>query len=191
MEERWGACCPCAPLKNKEIVMENMNDTNSQKGKSIGNEPDTHKIVISILLAAEILITLSTIVTFGLYNYFYKINGYVFTWFWIKGLFGIVLFIIGAFKEKIVFKKSFIGYLIIPVIFSVLSFIGIIRGIMRPWNYNYYIEESIQELCYVIGFPLWILYLLQDRHKANRYLIGMSGCLTPLARFIVSLIMFG
>jgi hypothetical protein len=99
---------------------------------------------------------------------------------------GIILFIIGLRKEKIVFKKNFIGFLIIPMIFSVLSLIGVIQGIIHPWNYNYYIEDSIKELCSIIGFPLWILHFLQERHRANKILIGISAFLTPLAIIVVN-----
>jgi hypothetical protein len=175
--------------------MENTNDNNikngeylnknNYSGKNIERETNIHKIIVSILLIAEMAITFSTIITFGFYDYFWKINGYVFTWFWVKGLLGIILFIIGSCKEKIIFKKNFIRFLIIPMIFSILSFIGVIRGIIHPWNYNYYIEESIKEMCYVIGFPLWILYFLQERHNVNKSLIGISSLLTPIARLVV------
>jgi hypothetical protein len=174
--------------------MENMNDNDNQNsfdengennydGKNIEKET---KIIIYVLLIIEITITFSTIITFGFYDYFWKINGYAFTWFWVKGLLGIVLFILGLHDEKMVVKKNFIGFLIIPIIFSVLSFIGVIRGIIHPWNHNYYIRDSIKEMCYVIGFPLWILYLLQEKHKTNKFLIGISAILTPLARLVVN-----
>ncbi|MDR3173915.1 MAG: hypothetical protein LBU19_06680 [Treponema sp.] len=179
--------------------MENTNDDNIQNdgradeegkggrnGKNTAKKSGIHKITVSALLIAEIAITFSTIITFGFYDYFWKINGYTFTWFWLKGLLGIILFIAGSCREKIIFKKNFIKFLIVPVIFSALSFTGVIRGIIHPWNYNYYIQDSLKEMCYVIGFPLWILYFLQERHGANKFLIGISAFLTPIARFVVN-----
>jgi len=144
------------------------------------------KMFVLILLFIEMIITVSVIITWANYDYFWKINGYAFTWYWVKGLLGIILFIIELKLNGIRFKKVFIGVLVIPIIFSIINFISVIYGIIYPWNYNYYIMDSIKSMALVIGFPLWLIYLLQERHGIKKILIGLSSILTPIMFLVVA-----
>jgi hypothetical protein len=145
------------------------------------------KIFVLILLFIEMIITISFIITWANYDYFWKmkINGYAFTWYWVKGLVGIILFIIELKLNGIKFKRDFICVLVIPFIYSIFNLIGVIMGIIHPWNYHYYIMDSLKGMLLTIGFPLWLIYLLQERHGIKKYLIGLSGILTPIMDFVI------
>jgi hypothetical protein len=148
-----------------------------------------NKIFVLILLFIEIIITIFFIITWINYSYFWEINSYVFTWFWVKGLLGIILFIYEINNSKIKFKISFLGYLVFPMILSVEEFIRIIKMCMEPF---YELQnEILRSLSIIIGFPLWIVYLLQERYKINKCLIGFSSILTPIMILIVFLIASG
>jgi hypothetical protein len=143
-------------------------------------------IFVLILLFIEIIITISFIITWLNYFYFWEISSYAFTWFWVKGLLGIILFIYEINNSKIKFKIFFLGYLVFPMILSVEEFIRIIKMCMDPF---YELpNEILRSLSIIIGFPLWIIYLLQERYKINKFLIGFSSILTPIMVFIVLLI---
>ena len=148
---------------------------------------DRKKSFTLILLFIEIIITISVIITWILYDTFWKINGYAFTWFWVKGVLGIIVFIVGMYLWKIKFKKLFIGFLIIPIIFSIWQFVGVIYGIIHPWNIHYYKMDAIKAMCLVLGHPLWIIYLLQEQLNINKKLIGLSSTLTPIMYLIVAI----
>jgi len=147
------------------------------------------KIFVLILLLIEIIITISVIITWANYVYFWKINSYAFTWFWVKGLLGIILFIYEINNSRIIFRISFLGYLVFPMILSVYEFIRIIKMCMDPF---YGLQnEILRSLSIIIGFPLWIVCLLQERYKINKFLIGFSSILTPIMILIVFLIASG
>ena len=146
-------------------------------------------IFVLILLFIEIIITISFIIMWVNFHYLWEISSYAFTWFWVKGLLGIILFIFEIINSKINFKISFLVYLVFPMILSVEEFIRIIKMCMEPF---YELpNEILRSLSIIIGFPLWIICLLQERYKINKFLIGFSSILTPIMIFIVFLIASG
>jgi len=148
------------------------------------------KYVMVCLIVIEIMIAVSAMITFGYYDRFWKINSYVFTWFWLDGFVGIVLFVFGmCYMEKIVFKKEYIKFLVIPLISSLLGFMGVVMTIINPF-YDSGLE-ILKSLCYVIGFPAVIIFSLQDRYSINRLLIVTMTVLTPLARLVVFINIWG
>jgi len=146
-------------------------------------------IFVLILLFIEIIITISFIIMWVNFHYLWEISSYAFTWFWVKGLLGIILFIFEINNSKINFKISFLVYLVFPMILSVEEFIRIIKMCMEPF---YELpNEILRSLSIIIGFPLWIICLLQERYKINKFLIGFSSILTPIMIFIVFFIASG
>jgi hypothetical protein len=142
------------------------------------------KYVMVCLIVIEIITAVSAMITYGYYDRFWKINSYVHTWFWLDGLVGIVLFVFGmCYMERIVFKKEFIKFLVIPLISSFLGFIGVVMTIINPFYESGL--QILQALCYIIGFPAAIIFFLQDRYSINRLLIVTMAVLTPLARLVV------
>jgi hypothetical protein len=143
------------------------------------------KYVTTCLIVIEIMAAVSAIITFGYYDRFWRINDYVFTWFWLDGFAGIILFVFGiCYMDKIVFKKRYIMFLIIPLASSFLQFIGVVMTIINP-SYGSG-TEVLKALCYIIGFPMVIIFSLQDRYKINKILIGIMAVVTPLARLVVA-----
>ena len=143
------------------------------------------KYVTVCLIIIEMLTAVSAIITYGDFDRFWRINNYVFTWFWLDGLVGISLFVFGmCYMDRIVFKKEYIGVLIIPLISSLLGFIHVVMTIINP----YYDSglAILKELCHGIGFPMMIIFSLQDRYSINKLLIGTMAVLTPLARLVVA-----
>jgi hypothetical protein len=142
------------------------------------------KYVMTCLIVIEIMAAVSAIITFGYYDRFWRINDYVFTWFWLDGFAGIILFVFGICSmDKIVFKKRYIMFLIIPLASSFLQFTGVVMTITNP-SYGSG-TEVLKALCYIIGFPMMIIFSLQDRYRINKILIGIMAVVTPLARLVV------
>lgn len=143
------------------------------------------KSVIECIIIIEMITAVFTIIIFGNYDRFWKISNYVFIWFWVDGLVGIVLFVFGVcYLDKIKLEKGYIKFLIIPIVSSFLGFIGVVMQIINP-RYGSGLE-IIKALCHIIGFPLIIIASLQDRYKIKKILIGLIVILIPLARFIVA-----
>jgi len=148
------------------------------------------KYVMVCLIVIEMMTAVSAMITFGYYDRFWKINGYVHTWFWLDGLVGIVLFVFGmCYMDRIIFKKESIRFLIIPLLSSFIGFIGVVMTIINPF-YDSGLE-ILKALCYIIGFPIAIIFSLQDRYRINKFLIGTMAVLTPLARFVVFINIWG
>jgi hypothetical protein len=115
------------------------------------------KYIMVCLIVIEIMTAVSAMITFGYYDRFWKINDYVFTWFWLDGFVGIVLLVFGmCYMDEIVFKKEYIGVLIIPLISSFLEFIRVVMIIINPF-YDSGLD-ILKALCYVIGFPAAIIF---------------------------------
>ena len=148
------------------------------------------KYVMVCLIVVEIMTAVSAMITFGYYDRFCKINGYVETWFWLDGFVGIMLFVFGmCYMDRITFKKEYIGFLVIPLISSLVGFMGVVITIIDP-SYDSGLD-ILKGLCYIIGFPLVIIFSLQDRYRINRLLIVIMIVLTPLARFVVFINIWG
>ncbi|GHU86753.1 hypothetical protein FACS189476_00580 [Spirochaetia bacterium] len=141
------------------------------------------KIFVKILLMIEIVITFSILITWGFYDHFWQINDYAFTWFWLKGFLGIVLFFIGSKKEYFKNIKNNIEFIIPPIILSVFLFIFIIWLFIAP-SYGF-LKTAFQYSLLAFGFPLWIIFILQNKFEINKILILISSILTPVAYFTV------
>ena len=148
------------------------------------------KYVMACLIVIEIMTAISAMITFGYYDRFWKINSYVHTWFWLDGFVGIILFVFGmCYMDRITFKKEYIRFLIIPLFSSLIGFIGVVMTIINPF-YDSGLE-ILRALCYIIGFPIVIIFFLQDRYRINKLLIVTMAVLTPLARFVVFINIWG
>jgi hypothetical protein len=146
------------------------------------------KYVMVCLIVIEIITAVSAMITYGYYDRFWKINSYVFTWFWLDGFAGIILFVWGM-CYKITFKKEYTGFLVMPLISSLLDLIGVVMAIVNP-HYDSGLD-ILKGLCHIIGFPAVIIFSLQDRYKINRLLIGIMSVITPLARWVVFINIWG